>query len=334
MKRFSYFCNEVKRMTMKRSILIIMLCIIATAGNAQLPLELSRMNRQKAFKKAVPAGNYSGITRFAGNHYALVSDKADQMGFYLFTIDIDSISGKLRRVACEDFISTGMKSDDEEAIAYVPQSQTLWLTSEATTTVRECDRQGRLTGRQLPTQQVYGLLDGDQGLEALTYDSISRQFWTCQEGAPVSIRSFSADLTPQGCYAYCLDEPTAKRKPLHYAHGVSELLALADGTLLVMEREFFVPKKKIGSFVVNKIYRVAPHGDTAFDDDGTLKKQLVAKWKTRLNLTRRSLANYEGMCLGPRLTDGRQVIILVSDSQNQYGGILKDYFKTIVITAL
>ena len=77
---------------MKRSILIIMLCIIATAGNAQLPLELSRMNRQKAFKKAVPAGNYSGITRFAGNHYALVSDKADQMGFYLFTIDIDSIT--------------------------------------------------------------------------------------------------------------------------------------------------------------------------------------------------------------------------------------------------
>ena len=153
MKRISYFCNEVKRMTMKRSILIIMLCIIATAGNAQLPLELSRMNRQKAFKKAVPAGNYSGITRIAGNHYALVSDKADQMGFYLFTIDIDSISGKLRRVACEDFISTGMKSDDEEAIAYVPQSQTLWLTSEATTTVRECDRQGRLTGRQLPTQQ-------------------------------------------------------------------------------------------------------------------------------------------------------------------------------------
>lgn len=37
------------------------------------------------------------------------------------------------------------------------------------------------------------------------------------------------------------------------------------------------------------------------------------------------------MCLGPKLEDGSQVLILLSDSQNQYAGVLRDCFKTIVI---
>jgi hypothetical protein len=60
-----------------------------------------------------------------------------------------------------------------------------------------------------------------------------------------------------------------------------------------------------------------------------LDKQLVARWRTKLNLTRRNLANYEGMCLGPRLSDGRQVLVLISDSQHRYRGVLKDWIKVI-----
>jgi hypothetical protein len=37
------------------------------------------------------------------------------------------------------------------------------------------------------------------------------------------------------------------------------------------------------------------------------------------------------MCLGPQLADGSQVLILLSDSQGQYAGVLKDWFKTIVL---
>ena len=29
--------------------------------------------------------------------------------------------------------------------------------------------------------------------------------------------------------------------------------------------------------------------------------------------------------------DGRQLLILISDSQNQYRGVLRDWFKTIVM---
>ena len=62
---------------------------------------------------------------------------------------------------------------------------------------------------------------------------------------------------------------------------------------------------------------------------GAEDKQLLTEWRTKLTLFSRSLANYEGMCLGPVLADGSRVIILVADSQNQYGGVLKDWLKSL-----
>ena len=60
-----------------------------------------------------------------------------------------------------------------------------------------------------------------------------------------------------------------------------------------------------------------------------LEKHLVTRIDTRaLDV---SFANYEGMCLGPVLPDGGRVLILVADSQPGYKGILRDWFKTIVL---
>ena len=39
----------------------------------------------------------------------------------------------------------------------------------------------------------------------------------------------------------------------------------------------------------------------------------------------------EGICVGPKLADGRQLLILICDSQNQHRGILRDWFKTIIL---
>ena len=66
-------------------------------------------------------------------------------------------------------------------------------------------------------------------------------------------------------------------------------------------------------------------------DEERYRRGEGAEWKTGLSLSKRSFANYEGMCLGPKLEDGSQVVILLSDSQDQYAGVLKDWFKTIVI---
>ena len=63
----------------------------------------------------------------------------------------------------------------------------------------------------------------------------------------------------------------------------------------------------------------------------SVRKMLMAEWMTAIGLLDVSIANYEGMCLGPRLADGGQVIVLIADSQNQYAGVLSDWIKTLVI---
>ena len=139
-------------------------------------------------------------------------------------------------------------------------------------------------------------------------------------------------------YAYQMDQPSTHKKADIYVMGVSELCALPDGQLLVLEREAFIPKIKIGAFCKCKLYLINPLNSEEFSmkekfssDTPFLKKNLLVEWKTGLSLSKRSFANYEGMCLGPKLEDGSQVVILLSDSQDQYAGVLKDWFKTIVI---
>ena len=139
-------------------------------------------------------------------------------------------------------------------------------------------------------------------------------------------------------YAYQMDKPSTHKKADIYVMGVSELCALPDGQLLVLEREAFIPKIKIGAFCKCKLYQINPLNSEEFSmkenfssDTPFLKKRLLAEWKTGLSISKRSFANYEGMCLGPKLEDGSQIVILLSDSQDQYAGVLKDWFKTIVI---
>lgn len=139
-------------------------------------------------------------------------------------------------------------------------------------------------------------------------------------------------------YAYQMNQPSTHKKADIYVMGVSELCALPDGQLLVLEREAFIPKIKIGAFCKCKLYLINPLNSEEFSmkekfssDTPFLKKRLLTEWNTGLSLSKRSFANYEGMCLGPKLEDGSQVVILLSDSQDQYAGVLKDWFKTIVI---
>ena len=117
--------------------------------------------------------------------------------------------------------------------------------------------------------------------------------------------------------------------------GVSAVTAINATQLLVLEREFYVPETRIGAFVKCKLFLVTPDTRSVISSSLTqtepLHKTLVCQWSTKLGLLNFSLANYEGMCLGPTLNDGSQVIVLIADSQNQYSGVLQDWLKTIVL---
>ena len=221
-----------------------------------------------------------------------------------------------------------------------------------------------------PTSDFYP----NYNFESLAFDSVHQYLWTIPEG---TLRKDGQPATPQNgltnqlrlmrfdwgkmkedsnkeeyseqvsskkdsrymtTYAYQMDKPSTHKKADIYVMGVSELCALPDGQLLVLEREAFIPKIKIGAFCKCKLYLINPLNSEEFSmkdkfsaDTPFLKKRLLTEWKTGLSLSKRSFANYEGMCLGPKLEDGSQVIILLSDSQDQYAGVLKDWFKTIVI---
>lgn len=210
-----------------------------------------------------------------------------------------------------------------ESLAFDSVRQYLWTIPEST--LRK-DGQPATPQNGLTNQLRLMRLDWGKMKEDSNKEEYSEQ---------VSSKKDSRYMTT---YAYQMDQPSTHKKADIYVMGVSELCALPDGQLLVLEREAFIPKIKIGAFCKCKLYLINPLNSEEFSmkekfssDTPFLKKNLLVEWKTGLSLSKRSFANYEGMCLGPMLEDGSQVVILLSDSQDQYVGVLKDWFKTIVI---
>ena len=160
------------------------------------------------------------------------------------------------------------------------------------------------------------------------------------------LQSFGPNLQPLKQYAYKTDAPETKRTSQHFAFGVPELSAIDDTTLIVMEREVNIPPKYNHAQCNIRLFSVNPHPSQAItetsiplremDANSFLQKKLLYTFSTGIRiLGKKSFANYEGMCLGPKLTDGRQTILLIADSQNRAGNSLyhlKDYIRVIILT--
>ena len=336
---------------MNRAFFTILLTFFALAATAQTDVKVMRQQSLKRY--GIPAGNYSGITHIGGNRYAVCDDKGPD-GFHLWDIDIDLRTGKILDVRNVKFCKSGAPNRDAEDIAYVPDLQTIFMVSEADSRIYAYT----LDGTPLPLMSD-PLLPGKNhstGLEGLTYDPQRHILWAIQENdgthhshlfslnLPLSTlnselsilnSSFSIPHDPplsflpslKGFSPPITGEPKGVQRPWRVGgrstHGHSALCAMADGRLLVLEREAYVPRKKIGAWCRCKLFSIYPEKPS--------EKRLLTEWRTRLNLTARSWANYEGMCLGPQLEDGRQVIVLLSDSQNRYGGVLQDRIRTILL---
>ena len=210
-----------------------------------------------------------------------------------------------------------------ESLAFDPVHQYLWTISESTLRKdgQPATPQNGLANRLRLMRLNWGKMKEDSNKEEYSEQVSSKK-----------------DSRYMMTYVYQMDQPSTHKKADIYVMGVSELCVLPDGQLLVLEREAFIPKIKIGAFCKCKLYLINPLNSEVFSmkekfssDTPFLKKRLLTEWKTGLSLSKRSFANYEGMCLGPMLEDGSQVVILLSDSQDQYAGVLKDWFKTIVI---
>lgn len=274
---------------------------------------------QQHFPHDIPAGNYSGICAIDSNRYAVVSDKSDEDGFFIFRIEADTLKGRIASVRNEGFRSSGQKGGDLEAICYCADTKTLFIASEARSEVREYMLSGKLTGRQLLMPDAFKKANKNYGLEALTYDGRSKQFLTTTE-RPLAgdtlhrIQTFGLDMRPGRQYLYKADAPLSSK----HVYGVSELCATGDGRLLVLERQVLIPESKIGASTLIRIYEVTLGKQTV------LEKRLIKEFTTKLTLFNRSFANYEGLCLM-----SPQHLLLIADSQNQYAGVLRDWLMLV-----
>ena len=321
---------------------ILAILLLPLTASAQDSLVIER--KQQAFPLQIPAGNYSGITYLGNERYAVVSDKSAEDGFFVFRLALDSLSGKIINAENEGFFSTGQPNRDQEGVAYVPLTNSLYISGEKDNRIREYTLEGQWTGRELEIPEEFGSAGNAYGFEALTYSTATHLFWTTTEstlpqdgpravaGSDVRnllrLQCFDDNLQPVRQYAYLMDAPTAPAEAANYAMGVSGMVALDDGRLVVLEREFFVSPGKLGSFVNCKLYLTDP---TQAQPDSVMEKRLLVEFRTHLSLFGRSLANYEGICLGPKLADGSRTLVLICDSQDQYKGVLKDWLKVIVL---
>ena len=304
------------------------------------------VNRQRHFPQSVPAGNYSGITWLGELRYAVANDKSPTSGFHLMTIETDSLTGEILSVRADSFMTCGKPNRDEEGICYVPQTQTVFVSGELDKEIVEYNMNGQPTGRRLAIPEIFRTAYSNGSFEALTYNAATHRFWTTSENTlkddgeiptlqqrgvnRVRLQSFGDDLLPKEQYWYVSDSSVVKVSK-HRGRsilGISGLAALDDGRIIVLERELYIPPKKIGSFAHVKLFVVHP----ARQQPGELlEKQLLVEFRTKMNLATQGFANYEGVCLGPHLADGSLLLVLVADSQNQNKGLMKDWFRTVVL---
>ena len=292
----------------------------------------------------------------------MVSDKEAQDGFFVFRIRQDERTGQVTEVVNEGFRGTdsALKSGrDAEGVAFVPEDSLVWISGEADQRIVAYRMDGAPVHRELAVPPALGrsAITPNYGFEALGYDRASELFWTVTEnalkadgrvaepgaghGVCLRLQSFGRDGLPRASYVYPLDMPESEAKGKQYAFGVVAIWPQEGGRLWVMEREFNVPKRRLKARTDMKIYEVVPGSGTALPENTlserlsgyALKKELVAAFSTRMRLVRPKLANYEGLCEGSRLADGRRTWLLVSDSQGGYGNRLchlRDWIRVCV----
>jgi len=319
-------------MRAKCCILLMMLAVWVSAAGQGGGMRVTELPQQRL---RVAPGQYSGIARIAGDRYVVVDDKLPGGGIVFFEIPLRKDgrvrTARVRRTVPEATLSAAESGRDNEGVVCV--GEYLYVSAESDQSIREYDQDGRATGRAfvVPPDMGVSAITRNAGFEALTYQVETGSFWTTTE-LPLKadgrssrlhrLQRFDGSFQAAERYLYQTDEPSRSQTEISsamaYVFGIAALSALDDGRLILLEREVYVPSGSPRDIMKNafsrvKLYLVTPAGD------GILPKQLLCSFESRIQLRGTginvALANYEGMCLGPQLPDGRRCLLLIADSQ-------------------
>lgn len=291
-------------------------------------------------------GQFSAITHISGNRYAIVHDTYKGGGIVFLDFTLNS-EGHITSTSYEipEGTANATNSRSPEGIAYVPSSNTLFVAAEGDQKILEYSMDGFPTGRELPVpadMHISSSVD-NAGFESLSYNVNTGLFWTTTENMVnrdsgftsdgsmlIRLQSFNeSDLSTGKRYLYLTDKPLLDKSTANiYAFGVSDILALDDGKLLIMEREAHIPSGDIFGIIMNtKVYIKLYETDPVNDRGGILSKRLVAQYAHTGAV---NFSNYEGIGFGPNY-NGKPTVLLICDSQDQYAGFLPDKIKVLTL---
>jgi 3-phytase len=224
---------------------------------------------------------------------------------------------------------------DGEGIALLPDG--FLIANETGGHLYELDREGH-TRRALDLPPHYTTALRNKSLEALSLSPDGRFIFTANESALESDGSQPTATRGTTVRILRIDRTTSKTIEVAYRTepvfaegggdmGMSEICALSDRELLVLERSY-VPG--VGNSI--RIFRTSIEDapdvkdvDHLTDATPALPKRLVIDLAlaglevspARSQTTMALYPNFEGMALGPRLPDGRRVLFLISDDNGK-----------------
>jgi hypothetical protein len=309
-------------------------------------------------------GGLSGIDYDPlSKEWAIISDdKSDHAParFYLARIALD---GGAPQVTLEHAIpfrqqdgalypntKAGGDVPDPESIRFDPSGKALWWTSEGsgklklTPFIRETAPDGKFMAR-FPLPAMFDMQDAktvgprdNLTFEGLSFTPAHDALWLGMETAlaqdgPIatvdagSVARFTKfDLTGKvlGQYAYPVDPIQRKPAGPYSDNGVSEVLALDENRLLVVERSGVQGADDKWTMYI-RLYEADATGATDVGGMATLKganyqpmqKRLILGLSKMPELGSAALPfidNIEGVSFGPNLPDGNRSLVLVSDN--------------------
>ncbi len=262
-------------------------------------------------------------------------DETGQAMLHALTVSYDSVNGRVSKRLGPGVALQG--NHDSEGVAFDAASGTVWVSDENGPSILEFTLMGRPTGRAAPIpERVVSRQRPGRSLESLALSPDGLTLWTANEQALVDdgdatdgrtdvrplvrLMKFTrpvpeAAWRPAGEWAY-RGSPCAGA--FNAECGISDLCALDDGSLLVLERE--VSTTTWGRC---QIYRVTPEALAEATDVSLVDKLAEADVKVvdrgpclleRRGVGLSSMVVYEGLGHGPRdSATGAETLFLVAD---------------------
>lgn len=314
------------------------------AAAAPAPLTISRSG-QSPFalsRGSTSAAELSGIAFSGDTTYYAVGDNGAAAIWQVYT-SLNTGTGLIRSSLVTAALDAPGLGPDSEGIALRPDRRSAWVADEITSTIKEFSLETGARVGSVAVPEIYrpANVQNNMGLESLAYGADA--LWTANEealkpdgplstttaGSWVRIQQFTGpELAPAVQYAYRTD-PISQLSPFVTVErsGLVDLLVLPDGRILSLEREVggWLPRFRSRVYLLDLTGATDVSSVASLTDPGFTPVAKTLLWQGIFGFT-----NFEGMTLGPRLTDGSHSLLLISDDASGQLGQRQDVLSLIL----